>query len=99
FWRPELVAIYRETAPLKVIPPQRRVIAPPPIACPASREFSPAQEPHPPPASLEAVNEPIALEPSFPSHADFRLSLPAVPTRLDTYFLLDTSESMGSAID
>jgi len=98
FWRPELVVVYREAGPLKAIP-RSRLIAPPPIACPGSREFSPAQVPHPPPASLRAVNEPIALEPSFPSRADFRLSLPAVPTRLDTYFLLDTSVSMGTAID
>ena len=98
FWRPELVAVYREAAPLRATPPSR-VIPPPPVACPGTREFSAAQPGRVPGASLEVVDDPIALDPSFASRADFRLSLPAVPSRLDTYFLLDTSASMGGAID
>lgn len=98
FWRPELIAVYRESTPLKPAR-HRRVIPPPPVACPANREFSPAESARRPRAALEAPREPVALEPSVPGTADFRLSLPAVPTRLDTYFLLDTSGSMAGAID
>jgi len=99
FWRPELMAVYIEALPPKPMLPRNPIVPQPPLACPEAQTFLPGRSPLAPRATLDALGAPLALDPSVPSHADFRLSLPAVPSPLDTYFLLDTSTSMGSAID
>lgn len=98
FWRSELIALYREVAPLPPAP-DKPAVQPIQVGCLPNRGFSPALRPRAPDASLEALDDPLELEPSVPARTHFRLSLPAVPTPLDTYFLLDTSTSMKTAID
>jgi hypothetical protein len=49
-------------------------------------------------AVLSASERIVRLEPGESRAVDFRLSLPPSPTPLDVYFVLDTTNSMSSAI-
>jgi hypothetical protein len=61
--------------------------------------FDPPPPPTPPPARLTPQHTTVAVDPGEWAEVDYRLDLPATPTPLDVFFLLDTSMSTHPYIE
>jgi hypothetical protein len=86
------LVVYRpasRTADPVAAPPRRLVDLPP---------FEPPAAPLPDPAVLTPARASLRVEPGEQSSLTHALTLPARPTPLDVFFLVDTSVSMGPTI-
>jgi hypothetical protein len=61
--------------------------------------FDPPPPPTPEPARLSPANATVAVDPGDWEEVDYRLELPATPTPLDVFFMLDTSMSTHPYIE
>lgn len=66
--------------------------------CPDAGEFDVPQPTPPAPATLTPPDTTVDLRETTDASVEYRLDLPATPTPLDVFFLLDTSVSMEPAI-
>ncbi|HEX2027119.1 MAG TPA: hypothetical protein VHF25_03890, partial [Nitriliruptorales bacterium] len=102
FRAPTGLVIYRPAAPPPAGPPggapTRRPVDPGDPTPPPIPSFDPPPRPPPPPARLEPARFAVPLAPGGSASVQEVLDLPAQPSPLDVFLLVDTSGSMDPVI-